>query len=81
MSDEAICLITSLLSEHAIAADLAAMDARKRYSEEPSSDEICRGCVDAMLASMVANRVRDEFFDFLSKEAGHVRHRSQPQGR
>ena len=51
MSDEAICMITALLSEKAVAADIAAMEARRKYSEDPGSDENCKACVDTMLAA------------------------------
>lgn len=75
MQDYTITLISTLLAEKAIAAQIAARDAKIRYSQNPDCPEESRRCVDAMMECINILAAENDFFAHIGREVSHGNHR------
>lgn len=61
MSEESISLIASMLTERAIGASVACMEARLRFAADVNNKDALRACEEASLAEIAAIRAQNEF--------------------
>lgn len=69
MSNDTLSLISTLIAERCIAADMAAAEARARYAAEPDCPRVVEQCVAAMMANIDALRAQNEWYAFIGQEA------------
>lgn len=74
MNDYTITLISTLLAEKAIAAQIAANEAKIHYAQHADDPEESRRCVDAMMECINILAAENDFFAHIGREVAHADH-------
>lgn len=75
MNDYTVTLISTLLAEKAISAQIAANEAKLRYSLSPDSQEESQRCVEAMMECINVMAAENDFFAHIGREVPRAHHR------